>query len=109
VLAKGRYALRYASRPREEGTENAVMNDLRQTLRTALVTQFGADRGSLDDDTKLFSSGLIDSLSVVDLVCFVEREIGKRVPAVDITLKNFDSIARIVTFVDTLADAHGDS
>lgn len=85
------------------------MNQLREALRAALVAQFGADRGSLDDDTKLFSSGLIDSLSVMDLVCFVEREVGKRVPPVDITLNNFDSIAQIVAFARALIAAEKDS
>jgi acyl carrier protein len=78
------------------------MNDFRQALRTALVIQFGADQDGLDDDTKLFSGGLIDSLTVMDLVGYVERQIGKRIPAADITLNNFDSIAQIVAFARTL-------
>jgi len=83
-------------------------NDLRQALRTELVARFGADRSTLDDDTGLFSTGVIDSLSVMDLVCFVESRIGTRVPAADITLDNFDSIARIVAFAHALADARKD-
>ena len=81
------------------------MGDLRQALRHALVTQFRVDQKSLDDDTELFSSGLIDSLSVMDLVCFVEEKIGKTVPATAITLENFDSIARIEKFVNSLGNA----
>ena len=78
------------------------MNDLRQALRTELVTQFRIDLSRLDDNSALFSSGLIDSLSVMDLVCFVESEIGRAVPPTAITMENFDSIARIVAFADTL-------
>jgi len=85
------------------------MNDFQRALRAALVAQFGADPASLDDDTKLFSGGLIDSLSVMDLVTFVERELGKRVPPVAITLENFDSIAQIVAFARTLTGARQDS
>jgi D-alanine--poly(phosphoribitol) ligase subunit 2 len=83
-------------------SEQTAMNDLKQTLRIALVTQFKVDRDSLDDNTELFSSGLIDSLSVMDLVCFVEREIGHSVPPADITLENFNSVSRIVAFAHTL-------
>lgn len=83
------------------------MNDLRQTLRTALVTRFRVDRDRLDDDTGLFSSGLIDSLSVMDLVCFVEGEIGWAIPPAAVTLDNFDSVNRIVRFAGTLASAGG--
>lgn len=78
------------------------MNDLREALRSALVTQFRVAPDVLHDNTELFSSGVIDSLSVMDLVCFVEREIGRTVPAADITLENFDSITRIVAFAHTL-------
>ena len=78
------------------------MNHFKQALRTALVTQFRVDQGRLDDNTGLFSGGLIDSLSVMDLVCFVESEIGRAVPPTDITLENFDSIDRIVRFAEML-------
>lgn len=79
------------------------MNDLKQALRIALVTQFKVDRDGLDDDTALFSSGLIDSLGVMDLVGFVEGQIGQTVPVEAITMENFDSVARIVAFVRTLS------
>lgn len=81
------------------------MNHLKQALRSALVTHFRIDRGSLDDDTTLFSSGLIDSLSVMELVSFVERTIGEMVPLAEITLENFDSVNRIVRFAETLTSA----
>jgi acyl carrier protein len=79
------------------------MNDFRRALRDALVAQFGADPANLDDHTKLFSGGLIDSLSVIDLITLVERELGQRVPPAAITLENFDSIAQIVAFARTLS------
>ena len=78
------------------------MKELDQILRNALVTQFRVRRDALDENTALFSSGLIDSLSVMDLVLLVENEIGQPVPPEDITLENFDSIARILAFVKTL-------
>jgi acyl carrier protein len=81
------------------------MNDFKQALRTALVTQFRVNRDRLDDDTGLFSGGLIDSLSVMDLVGFVEGRIGRVVPPADITMENFDSISRIVAYVQTRSGA----
>ena len=78
------------------------MNQFREALRTALITQFRVDRGRLDDNAGLFSGGLIDSLSVMDLVCFVEREIGHAVPPTEISLENFDSVNRIVRFAEAL-------
>lgn len=83
------------------------VNHFRQALRTALVTQFRVDQGRLDDNTGLFSGGFIDSLSVMELVCFVEREIGQSVPPTEITLENFDSVNRIVRFAETLTSRGG--
>jgi acyl carrier protein len=82
------------------------MNDLKQALRRELVSHFRF-KGKLDDDTGLFSGGHIDSLSVMDLVSFVETEIGCQVPPDAITLDNFDSISRIVRFAESLTSSGG--
>lgn len=77
------------------------MDNLRTSLRRALVTRFGV-KVALTDDTGLFSGGLIDSLSVMDLVGFVEETIGCVIPPAEITFEHFDSIESIVRFADTL-------
>jgi acyl carrier protein len=76
--------------------------ELQQTLRLALVNRFGANPNELQDNTLLFSGGVIDSLSVMELVHFVQGEIMRPIPTSDITLANFDSIARIVEYVTAL-------
>lgn len=78
------------------------MSDLRTALRTALVGQFGVDEGALTDDSELFSEGLLDSLTVMELVDFVEAQAGVPIPPQDIVLDNFDTVARIVRYVDAL-------
>jgi acyl carrier protein len=83
------------------------VGEFKQALCKALVTQFRVDRSRLDDNVGLFSTGLIDSLSVMDLVCFVEEAIGQTVPPTEVTLENFDSINRIVSFAETLTGAGG--
>ena len=80
------------------------MDDLKAALRRALVSRFGV-KGALNDDTKLFSGGLIDSLSVIELVSFVESEIGCAIPPAAITLENFDSIDRIARYATTLVSS----
>lgn len=78
------------------------MSDFTASLRGALVAQFGVDDDALTDDTALFSEGLLDSLSVMDLVSFVETEARVRIPPQDIVLDNFDTIACIVRYVEGL-------
>ena len=60
----------------------------------------GGPVGALDDDTALFSSGLIDSFSMVDLITAIERECKFRVAATDVSLDNLDSIGKILRFVN---------
>lgn len=54
----------------------------------------------VDDETLLFSSGLLDSFSMVTLVGFVEKEAGIRLAPGDVHLNNLDSVGRILRFVE---------
>lgn len=58
---------------------------------------------SFDDDSPLLTSGIIDSLSVYDLVRIVEEVSGREVPVEDITIDNFDSIRQILRYLDASA------
>ncbi len=66
--------------------------------------KLGVDTAAVDEDTPLFSSGMIDSASMVDLIVFVESEGSVTFTPDDITLDNLDSIGRILSFV---AERHG--
>lgn len=80
------------------------MDDLKKALRRALTSRFGV-RVPVADDTALFSRGLIDSMNVVELVTFVEGELGRAIPPTDITLDNFDTIERIVRYAGATGGA----
>lgn len=54
---------------------------------------------SIDDDEDLLGSGLLDSLSVMSLVLFIEQETHVAVPAEDVTIDNFVSLAAIETYL----------
>ena len=60
-----------------------------------------SDLGDVDDEMLLFSSGLVDSFAMVDLLLFVEREGGFRVAPLEVSLENFDSVGRILRFVES--------
>lgn len=53
----------------------------------------------IDNDTELFSSGLLDSVSMVNLISFVEKNARVTVQTDAVTLENFDSVNRIVDYV----------
>ena len=82
------------------------MDSLKKALRHALHSRFRV-KGAVEDDTELFSSGLIDSLTVMELVSFVEGEIDCAIPPSEITLENFDSVNQIGRLAEKLLSAGG--
>jgi acyl carrier protein len=72
-----------------------------ESLKAYLGERMGLDTSTLAVDTPLFSSNLLDSFSMVDLIMFIEKESGVRLNPTDVSLDNLDSIERILKFVDT--------
>jgi acyl carrier protein len=59
----------------------------------------GMDTSGIDEETPLFSSGLIDSAALVEIIVFVESEGNVKFEPDDVSLDHLDSIARILNFV----------
>ncbi len=55
---------------------------------------------AVNADEDLLLTGLIDSLSVMNLVSEVERLSGLSVTAADVTIENFVSVDAIAAYVD---------
>jgi acyl carrier protein len=70
----------------------------RDVLRQFLATELGLDLKKIADDTPLFSSGMIDSFSLVTLITFLEEKGGFSVDPGDVNLDNLDSIERILAY-----------
>jgi len=75
-----------------------TQDDLIAHLSDALDTD--EDLGS---DTALFTSGLLDSVLMQDLIMFFEEKTGAQVPAEAVTLENFDTPGAIVAYAESLA------
>ena len=56
----------------------------------------------IDGETELFSSGLLDSVSMVGLITFIEEKTGATIQPADVTLENFDTVERILAYVASL-------
>ena len=54
---------------------------------------------TFDDQTPIVSGGLIDSMSIVDLILDLESALGVRIPASDVVPDDFDSIDTILATV----------
>lgn len=55
----------------------------------------------IDKNTKLISSGLIDSFSLVSLQRFIEKEFGKMIPAPRITAESFDTVQQMIEIINS--------
>jgi acyl carrier protein len=70
----------------------------RDQLRAFLRDQLGLPTEDLADDDLLFSTGRLDSFSMVDLILFVEASLGRRMAAGDVRMDNLDSLSRILAW-----------
>ena len=75
----------------------AVTHD---SLRRYLCRQLRIEPEDSPAESALFSSGLLDSFAMADLVSQIEVKEDIVVPPEDFTLENFDSINRIVAYLD---------
>ncbi len=70
---------------------------LKQYIAQNLI--YSADGYHHADDASFMSEGIIDSLSVMHLVEYVEKDFGITVPLADVTPDNFDSVTRIAAYI----------
>ena len=69
--------------------------ELTERIRDFLSGELGLSVDDLEPDTALVSSGLLDSVALVRLAGFLERETGCLIPDADVEGEQFDTIARI--------------
>jgi acyl carrier protein len=77
--------------------ERMVLN--KESLLRFMEDSLGVDTAGLDEHTEIFSSGIIDSAAMVELIEFVECKGNVRFTPDDLTLDHLDSIGRILSFV----------
>jgi|JI7StandDraft_1071085.scaffolds.fasta_scaffold329682_2 acyl carrier protein len=72
-------------------------DDLRAFLHEELSIE-----DAFGDDDALFSSGMLDSVAMMNLIAFLEEKTGSDVRPADVTLDNFDTLTRIISYAATL-------
>lgn len=77
------------------------MNDVREAVRRFILESFlpGEDPANLTDDTELKESGILDSLSTLKLVEYLEGLYAIEFAANDLEPSNLSSIATIERLV----------
>jgi acyl carrier protein len=72
-------------------------------IRTLLENTFGLRPGQLRDDTPLFSSGLLDSFHLVEMISVLEKASSRKIKPGEINLENLDTSGSIAGFLASAA------
>ncbi len=77
-----------------------------ERLRRFLAQQFPATK-NVSNDEPLLNNGLIDSLGILDVVTFLEKEFGFAVSDEDLLPENFGSVTSLLNFVQQKTNGTG--
>ena len=79
-----------------------MAQNLKQSIRGFIETSFlfREGRQGLADDESLLGAGLIDSTGILELVSYLESEVGIVVQDEEIVPENLDSVGQIAAYVD---------
>jgi acyl carrier protein len=77
------------------------LNSMKEELRQYILKNFlaGEKPSNLHDDTPLRTSGIVDSMGMLQMVSFVEERFGVEVEAYEASVENFDRIEDIAAFI----------
>jgi len=73
--------------------------DVRDAVVAYVRDEFRIDESELSWDAPLVRTGLLDSVSLVQLAGYLERTFGIEIPDQEIDADHFDSIGMIVEYV----------
>ena len=73
-----------------------IKSALSELIASEILSQPGRN---IDDNEKLISSGLIDSLSLVDIALFVEEEYQVIIDDTELNADTFDTLAELESII----------
>jgi acyl carrier protein len=83
--------------------KEAFMDEIRQAVQDYILSEFltGEDPAELTDATPLITGGILDSISTLKLVVFLEERFGVIVEAHEADVDNLDSVGRIARLIES--------
>lgn len=68
-------------------------------LRTYITDELVSEDIAVDDTTSLFSTRIVNSRNLMQLVRFIEDGFNIRIDPMDLTLDNFDTMERMIDYI----------
>ena len=83
------------------GLQQNHIEEITEPVKSFILETFlpGEDPEALEYDTPLISGGIIDSISTLKLVTFLEEEFDINVQANEMNADNLDTLSEITSFV----------
>jgi len=81
---------------KQRGGKNVERNEI---ATDALLEIFGLDIMELEEDMDLLDNGLLDSLSMVNLIMYLEVRLGRRIDRKDYCMEDLRSVSKIKKFL----------
>jgi len=81
-------------------------SEINRRVREYLLTEVLAvdDRERLADDTRLVTSGVLDSIATLNMVCFLEETFGVSLAPHEVDAEHLDTTAAITALVGSKLD-----
>ena len=71
-----------------------------RVVKEFIVSSFENVPSDISEEEQLIDSGIIDSMGILKVLGFIEKQFGVKVPERDVTPDNFDSITTIASYID---------
>lgn len=86
------------------------MSNLQSALKSFIQNELAVGRGKeLQPEDDLFTSGILDSLGILQLVLFIEEQFSVQVPDEDVVFENFHSLNAISEYLERRKIENSDS
>ena len=73
---------------------------MKQQIREFVSNTTFTDLRKIDDSTLLFEEGIFDSIGLLNLIAFLERDFNIKVEDSELDAENFGSINAIASFLE---------
>ena len=80
-------------------TATLTKTSIQESLLNFLSQQFLVEKEDIDLDKSLVDTGIIDSMGLIEISAFLQKEYDFRITEEMMTRNNFGSVIRLVDFV----------
>jgi len=71
------------------------MSAAQEKIRSFLTRNLGLNLAGINDDSPLFTSGIVDSFALFELLSFLESEFNCKIDIADLNINDLDTISGI--------------